>query len=116
MRIGRTQPWYIASLALGLAAIAIDTSAKKAASDGMVGMARVTQALVDGVPLEVRDSAKREGSAAAHRSDTLSLIGVCVAAASAACLLISIHKHALRRNSVPVVVLIAYLVLFLVSV
>ena len=113
MRIGRTQPWYVASLAVGLAAIAIDTSAKKAASDGMVGMARL---MVDRVPLKVRDSAKREASAAAQRSDTLSLIGFCVAAASAACLLISIHKHSLRRNSVPVAVLIAYIFLFLVSV
>jgi hypothetical protein len=116
MRLVRTRPWYLASIALGLVAIAIDTSAKKAASDGMVGMARATQARVDGVPLEVRESMERKASAAAHRSGILSLIGFCVAAGSASSLFVSMHKNESRWNSLPVVVLIAYIMWFFLLV
>ena len=79
-------------------------------------MAGATQARVDGVPVDMREAMKTEASAAARRSDTLKRIGLGVAIASAASLFVSIHKRESRWNSVPVVVLLAYIIWFLVLV
>jgi hypothetical protein len=116
MRFVRKRPWCLASIALGLAAIAFETSAKRSASEGMTGIAKATQARAEGAPLQVGVSMRQRATGASDRSAKLGLIDLCVAAGSAACLYVSIRKSESRWNSIPAVILIAYVLWLLVLV
>jgi hypothetical protein len=101
---------------MGLTAIAIDTASKSAGAVGMTGMARATPAIAGGVPLEVRESMKQEAKTAAHRADLLTLVSLCVASGSAVCLYVSTHKREPAWRSIPLAVLIAYVMWLMVLV
>jgi hypothetical protein len=101
---------------LALSAIGIDTASKMAASAGMLGMAHATVARGQGVPAATIESMNRQAATAAFRADVLSLVGLCVAAASAACLFLSIDKRESRWACVPAGLLIAYVASLLVVV
>ncbi len=112
MQFVRIQPWYLTSIALGLTAIAVDTASKRAAAAGMTAMAKATAAKAD----SVREAMMEQAAASVDQSGTLGLIGLCVAAGSAICLFLSIHNNELGWHSVPVVILISYVLWLFVLV
>jgi hypothetical protein len=116
MRAALTRPWYLASIALALTAIAVDMASKRAAGVGMVGMANAAAARAEGVPLDVIESMRHQAKAAAWRADALGFIGLCVAAAAGACLFVSIQKDESRWDVIPVALLLCYIALKLLQV
>jgi triphosphoribosyl-dephospho-CoA synthetase len=115
-RAGRKRRWCLASIALALSAIGIDTASKMAANAGMLGMAHATVARTQGVPVATIESMKRQATTAAFGAGMLSLVGLCVAAASVACLSLSIDKRESRWACVPAGLLIVYVASLLVVV
>jgi hypothetical protein len=116
MRAARKRLWYLASILLALTAIGFDVAAKSAANVGLVGMAKATVARHDGVSTDVLETMHQQAKAAASRAGTLGLFGFCLAAAAGFCLIVSMSNHEARWYSIPLVILLAYVLSFLVMV
>jgi hypothetical protein len=104
------------SIALGIAAIAIDCIGKKAAGAAAGGTARALQARHEGAPAEVIQSMKEQAAANVPVADNRVMIGLLMAVASGISLAVSSARGEPGRRSVPVVILIAYTLLFCMMV
>jgi hypothetical protein len=110
------RPWYLASVALVLAATALEFAAKNAANTGMVTMARGAEARHEGAAQGLVDSMHRQGFRAAHRAGALSLIGLVSAVAAGACFFVSIQTHESRWDVIPIGFGLVYIALLVLQV
>jgi hypothetical protein len=110
------QPWYLASIALALAAIAVDFGSKRAANLGMTTMAKAAVARHDGASADFIESMHALGYASAHRAGTLGLIGLVVAVAAGACFFVSIQTYETLWDVIPIGLLLCYVASSLIVV
>jgi hypothetical protein len=112
----RRRAWYLASIALGLAAIVIDWHSKSIVAAGVLGTAAATQAISHGATREVVAAMKEQAAAQVHRGSGMMTVGLIVAVASAVCFFISRTRSESGPRIAVIAVWIVYFFSFLVAV
>jgi hypothetical protein len=110
------RPWYFASIALALAAIAVDFGSKRVVSSGVSTRANAVAARHDGAAPHVLESMHAQADAAAHWGIALGLIGLVIAVAAGACLFVSIQNRETFWDVIPIGLLLCYVASSLVVV
>jgi hypothetical protein len=112
----RRRVWYLASIAIGLAAVVVDLRAKSLVGAGVSKIAAATQAIADGAAREVVAGLKDQGAAQVDRGANMGLIAFLVAVASALCFFVSRRRSEPGPRIAPIAVWIVYFFLSLLAV
>jgi hypothetical protein len=116
MRWFRRRAWYLTTIMLGLAAVAVDLRGKSIIAGGVSTIARATQAKSDGASGEVIAAMKELGIAEAHRGGRWSTVGLLVAIASGLSFFFSRVRSEPGPRIVPIAVWIVYILFSFVMV
>jgi hypothetical protein len=109
MRWFRRRAWYLASIAIGLAAVLVEVQAKSIVAGGVGRIAAAAQARAEGAANEVIVAMKAQGSAQVDRGANLSVVGLIVAVASGLSFFMSRVKSEFGPRIVPIAVWIVYI-------
>ncbi len=112
----RRRAWYLASIVVGLAAVAVDIQAKNIIAAGVSRIARAAQARHDGDSAEVISSLKQTGQSLVERGSSIGFVGMLVGAASVACFFVSRLRREGGHRIVPIAVWIVYFSFALMAV
>lgn len=112
----RRRVWFLASIALGLAAIALDWYAKSFVAAGVVGIAAASHARSEGATSESIAAMKEHATAQIHRGGAWGTVGLLVVVASALCFFVSRVRSESGPRIAPVAVWIVYIFSCLVTV
>jgi hypothetical protein len=100
--------WFLASILLGLSAIALDWYAKSFVSAGVVGIAAATHARSEGATSETIAAMKELAIAHVHRGAGWGTVGLMVVVASTLCFFFSRMRSEPGPRLAPVAVWIVY--------
>jgi hypothetical protein len=112
----RRRGWYLASIVLGMAAVAVDLHAKSLIGAGVGRIARVTQARHDGASSEVISSLKQTGQSLVDRGSAVGFVGMLLGVGSVACYFVSRLRRERGHRVVPIAVWIVYFSFALMAV
>ena len=116
MRFVRKRPWYLASILIGLTAIVFDLTAKPATGRAVLAVAKATGAKIEGAPRDVQESLKQQAAESLHRAEILGSTGFGLAVCFLFCWIGSLWREEPGWQLIPVVVLIAYIMSYLLTV
>ncbi len=104
----RRRAWYLASIVIGVAAVAVDLQAKSLIGAGVRRIARVPDARHDGASPEVIAALKQTGQSLVDRGSSVGFVGMLVGVASVACFFVSRLRRERGHRIVPIAVWIVY--------
>jgi hypothetical protein len=104
----RRRAWYLASIVIGLAAVAVDLQAKSIIGAGVNRIARATHARHDGDSPEVISALKQTGQSLVDRGSSVGFVGMLVGVGSVACFFVSRLRREQGNRIVPIAVWIVY--------
>lgn len=113
MRFVGKRPWYLASIVMGMTAIAFEMSSMQRV---VSIVAKRVQAKSDGVAEDMRSAMTQEAEIAIHRGVVLASIGFFASAGSGVCLVVAVKSQRSRWRSIALVVLIVYAMLSFVII
>jgi hypothetical protein len=112
----RRRAWYLISIVIGLAAVAVDIQAKSLIGAGVSRIASAVQARHDGVSLEAISALKQTGQSLVSRGSSVGLVGMLLGVASVACFFVSRARRERGHRLVPIAVWIVYFSFSLITV
>jgi hypothetical protein len=112
----RRRAWYLASIAIGLAAVGVDLRAKSIIAAGVGRIAQVPHARHDGASPEVISTLRETGQSLVDRGSSIGFVGMLVGVASVACFFVSRLRRERGHRILPIVVWIVYLSFALTAV
>ena len=112
----RRRAWYLATIVVGLAAVAVDLRAKSIIAAGVSRIARATQARHDGDPPEVVSALKQTGQSLVDRGSSVGFVGILLGVGSGACFFISRLRRERGHRIVPIALWIVYFSFALMTV
>ncbi len=104
----RRRAWYLASIVIGLTAVAVDLQAKSIIGAGVGRIARVPDARHDGASPEVISALKQTGQSLVDRGSSVGFVGMLVGVGSVACFFVSRLRRERGHRIVPIAVWIVY--------
>jgi len=112
----RRRAWYLASIAIALAAIAFEFQAKGLIADGVISTARAGHARRGGAAPEVLAAITEHGKSQLDRASWVGALGLALAVISAASFFISRVRTEPGHRIVPICVWILYFYCLLLTV
>jgi hypothetical protein len=112
----RRHAWYLASIVIGLAAVALDLQSKSIIGAGVGRIARATQARHDGDSPDVISALKQTGQSLVDRGSSVGFVGMLFGVGSVACFFVSRLRRERGHRIVPIAVWIVYFSFALMAV
>ncbi len=112
----RRRAWYLASIAIGVAAVAFNLHAKGLIGAGVSRIARVPDARHDGASPEVIAALKQTGQSLVDRGSSVGFVGMLLGVGSVACFFVSRFRRERGHRIIPIAVWIVYFSFALMAV
>jgi hypothetical protein len=116
MRWFHRRAWYLASIAIALAATAVEARAGSLIADGAIRTARASHARHEGASQGVLAAINEHGKSQMDRGSWLGALGLALAVVSAACFVASRVRLEPGHRIVPICVWILYFYCLLLTV